>query len=317
MLAPYLLTSTTASMLTPYVLKSVTSSMTVLSSSFAATASFVNRLTQNVIVTGSLFVSNSIDSNNKYLIANNGIASVHWNNYRLYNSDNNLVVHWGTGDLYSGSFTSSSISWTNRLLRNSVGTTKVDWENNYLYDTAGNTSIDWSNRNLLTSGSVLGLDWSNDTVSRARVYQRQELTTVKAESLSSTAYTYAGQAIDFTGYIHGSCVLGNLVYLGSDGIWRAVDAASGNSAYLLGIYLGSNSVLLEGDVVIDETQNIDSPAPGRPVYFLEGNATGKMSTTIPTSGIVRVVGHCYWNNVNTQTKNWILKFRPSNDWYEI
>jgi hypothetical protein len=275
--------------------------LNAVSSSFAATASFVNRLNQNVIVTGSVNISGSVTATSftGSLRGHITTSSIDTREYKLINSAGVTQVNWETGVI--GHPDTRSIDWVNKQLL-----------------AAGNTvAVDWANRNLLTSGSVLGLDWSDDTVSRARVYQRQELTTVKAESLSSTAYTYSGQAIEFSGYIHGSCVVGNLVYLGTDGTWRAVDAASGNSAYLLGIYLGTNSVLLEGDVVIDEVQNIDSPAPGRPVYFLEGDTTGMMSTTIPTSGIVRVVGHCYWNNVDTQSKNWILKFRPSNDWYEI
>lgn len=61
MLAPYVLTATTSSMLSPYVLTSVTSSMTVLSASFAntasfvrnaQTASFVNPLNQTVTISG-------------------------------------------------------------------------------------------------------------------------------------------------------------------------------------------------------------------------------------------------------------------------
>ena len=41
-----------------------------------------------------------------------------------------------------------------------------------------------------------------------------------------------------------------------------------------------------------------------------------MTTTVPSSGYVRVVGHCYYENALTAGQ-WILKFRPSNDWYKI
>ena len=253
-----------------------------ITSSFASTASFVNTLRQNVIVTGSLLVSNSIDSNNKYLIANNGIASVHWNNYRLYNSDNNLVVHWGTGDLYSGSFVSSSISWTNRLLRNSAG--------------------------------ITAFDFSSGHVAAFGVYTKQSYrNNVESEALSDTLLEHSGQAVRFAGQIHASCVAGGLVYLDSGPLWRAVDQTADVSTRMLGIYLDSEYVLLEGDVVLD---SIQSPDYGSTVYIRNTTTTGDMSTTIPTAGYVRVVGHCYHNNTSTAA-NWILKFRPSNDWYEI
>lgn len=285
-----------------------------VTSSFASTASFVNTLRQNVTITGSLLVSNSIDSNNKYLIDNNGIASVRWNNYRLYNSDNNLVVHWGTGDLYSGSFTTSSISWTNRLLRNSAGITKVDWENNYLYDTSGSLSINWNGRTLSTPTTTIALDFSSDHVATFGVYAKQSYrNNVESEALSDTLLEHSGQAVRFAGQIHGSCVAGGLVYLDSGPLWRAVDQTADVSTRMLGIYLDSEYVLLEGDVVLD---SIQSPDYGSTVYIRNTTTTGDMSTTIPTAGYVRVVGHCYHNNTSTAA-NWILKFRPSNDWYEI
>ena len=39
-------------------------------------------------------------------------------------------------------------------------------------------------------------------------------------------------------------------------------------------------------------------------------------TTGVRSGYVRVIGHMYYNNP-TNTDFWIMKFRPSNDWYKI
>jgi len=113
----------------------------------------------SLTVTGSFYVSNSIDSVNKQLIDDGGIASVRWNNYRLYNSSNNLVVHWGTGDLYSGSFITSSVSWTNRVLRDSDGTVTIDWENGLFNDTTGNSSLDANNRLAYDPSTVVSSDW--------------------------------------------------------------------------------------------------------------------------------------------------------------
>jgi hypothetical protein len=50
----------------------VTGSMTVVSASYALTASYVNPLVQDVLVTGSVYVSQSIYSGNKAVLGNNG-----------------------------------------------------------------------------------------------------------------------------------------------------------------------------------------------------------------------------------------------------
>lgn len=278
-----------------------------------------------VQITGSLLVSNSIDSNNKYLIDNNGIASVHWNNYRLYNSNNNLVVHWGTGDLYSGSFTTSSISWTNRLLRDSAGITKVDWENNYLtdltaiismdwnnrtlYDGSGGSSIGWSARTLFTTNGANAFTYNTNYLSTSEVYHKCSVRDVEAEYLSNTVLEYAGQSLRAT--IDNNSTAGELLYLHTDNIWYTVDQTTNTSTKLLGVNIDGTNVLLEGDVVLD---NIQAPDYGLPLYIRGGGPT--LSTTIPISGYVRVIGHCYHDNVGTPGQ-WLIKFRPSNDWYEI
>jgi hypothetical protein len=45
-----------------------------------------------------------------------------------------------------------------------------------------------------------------------------------------------------------------------------------------------------------------------------------MSTSVPTTtsgtNVVRVLGHCYQQNSGSPSQ-WIMKFRPSNDWVEI
>ena len=292
--------------------------------SFASTASFVNSLNQSVTITGSLLVSNSIDSNNKYLIANNGIASVHWNNYRLYNSDNNLVVHWGTGDLYSGSFVSSSVSWTNRLLRDSVGITKVDWENNHLTDSSAINSVDWNGRILYDTDEIESIDWQNRTItsplgrqafnystddrSTSEIHHAQEMRRAQLDLFSDTSLNFSGQSIQAS--IDGTSNPGELVYLHTDGIWYPVDQTGTESSKMLGINL-DGSVLLEGDIVVKV--EIQDPGYGLPVYIRQGATT--LSTNIPVSGYVRVVGHCY--HVNGSGNGWIVKFKPSNDWFRI
>ena len=233
--------------------------------SFALTASFVGTLNQNVIITGSLLVSNSIDSVNR----------------TLYDVSTNTSIDWG-----------------NRQLIDSTGTTRVSWDGGALSRPDSGTALDFSSNTVVTFGTYAKENYRND---------------VESEALSDTLLEHSGQAIRFAGQVDASCVVGNLVYLKDTGTWFAVNQATGTSTKMLGIYLDSEYVLLEGDVVLDGIQGANY---GLPVYIKASTTTGDMTTTIPGSGYIRVVGHCYHNNTSTGA-NWILKFRPSNDWYQI
>ena len=58
-----------------------------------------------------------------------------------------------------------------------------------------------------------------------------------------------------------------------------------------------------------------NPDQGLPVYIDSGSAWD-FNTTIPTSNYIRTLGYVYYNNTSN-VNNWILKFRPSTDWYKI
>jgi hypothetical protein len=133
------------------------------------------------------------------------------------------------------------------------------------------------------------------------------------EELSNTLYAFTGQAEDYAGAIDDSCVAGQLVFLDPAGAWYTVGQTTAASTKLLGLWNGDNMILLEGTMVVD---TIQSPTPGLPVYIRDGAPFGEMSTNIPTGGYVRVVGHCLYENVATPGQ-WIIRFKPSNDWYEI
>ena len=91
---------------------------------------------------------------------------------------------------------------------------------------------------------------------------------------------------------------------------------------MLGIYIGGNYVLTDGTIGAVTASGI-SNVPfvdgtsfyGKPVY-MRPSVLGGLTTTKPTSGYVRIVGHMYKNST-TDSNYWIMKFRPSNDWYEI
>lgn len=68
----------------------------VSSSSYALTSSYVNPLRQDVQITGSLFVSNSIDSSNRVLYNSAGEDIIDWENNTLKSSTANSVAEWGS-----------------------------------------------------------------------------------------------------------------------------------------------------------------------------------------------------------------------------
>jgi len=56
-----------------------------------------------------------------------------------------------------------------------------------------------------------------------------------------------------------------------------------------------------------------------PVYIIEGSDGSEnysFTCTIPTTGYVRVVGHIVARG-SSKDNNYMIKFKPSNDWYEI
>ena len=119
---------------------------------------------------------------------------------------------------------------------------------------------------------------------------------------------------------------GDLINLYSDNIWYPTDQTSISSSLLLGICTNDagipnkTGVLTEGNITVTTASGYPgipfisgSTFYGQPVYM-----TGSAGYTAdkPTSGYVRVIGHMYYNNP-TNTDFWIMKFRPSNDWYQI
>jgi hypothetical protein len=89
---------------------------------------------------------------------------------------------------------------------------------------------------------------------------------------------------------------------------------------MLGIALeggkSPSNILLNGDISFDGTDGPDiepgltSSDNGKPVYL---KTTGTMTTSPPTTGYVRILGHVYYNNGT----GYIFKFKPSNDWYKL
>ena len=220
----------------------------------------------------------------------------------------------------------------------------VDWGSRTLNDTNGNSSVSWRNRDLLTSNGAIGLDWTDDTYLNSDVYQRDYKSAATQDAVSTNyanaSLSYLGDVIESDGSttaIHNTVTEGMLVYLDTNTVWYPVNQAATGATKLLGIAHNlvslppnppfpsnqTGQILLEGHVVIDDTSTsgptVAGAAYGLPVYIRDGTTQGLMSTTVPTttgSNVVRVLGHCYQQNSGT-TSQWMMKFRPSNDWVEI
>ena len=206
-----------------------------------------------------------------------------------------------------------SVDWVNKQLQDASTSSSVDWENRSLYDTVGNTSVDWSGRILYTPSGENALTFDNNIFVTSNIYKQQNTKNNSiGENFSNTLLNYSGHSLEAS--VTGSATTGTILYLDTDGTWKTVNQTTATSTKMLGICLDTNVVLLEGDVVLEASSMVKTPAYGAPLYIWEGGTV--LSSDIPTSGYVRVLGHCYYRNTST-TNNWIVKFRPSSDWFEI
>lgn len=143
------------------VVKEFTGSGGSSTSTFPYTGSAI--ISGSLTVTGSFYVSNSIDSNNRYLYNAAGNIPLNWQDQLLYDAINVTSVRWNDRILDDQSGVSSinwdtrrlqdssgniSTSWEDRILANNASTTTLNWQDEILYDSTGTTSIDWERRIL-------------------------------------------------------------------------------------------------------------------------------------------------------------------------
>ena len=321
-----------------------------LSGSYTISGSLTTR--GNTVITGSLITSgstgNGINTSNTTLQSGpyttvdwglgalkdeNSITSVDWlNGYTLTAPSYGGVatVEWGSGRLNSLN-TSRSINWDDRIAYDQHEMSSVDWRSRVLYDGIGTTSADWTSRALQDNGGNSVFFWDaagyGESVLASRYYLSLIDTSVQDTFINyapaNTAVNYTGEVIEAT--LHNSVATNDLVYLDTNGSWYPVTQGTDQCSKLIGICVAAakSLVLLEGTLTVTSNVSItDSPfvhplALGRPIYIRDGNGN-LMSTTIPfTAGeYVRVLGHAYQQG-QTNTDYWIMKFRPSMDWYKL
>ena len=273
----------------------------------------------------------SVDWQNRWTVDSTGIrTSIDWGTRQLKNGSEYPVLNWQSGVIIeSGSFiVRGDLIPGFPPFTPDVGpydAIKVD-DINYerkLYGSpfqGASASIDFGNRTLLNAAGVDALGWGGFSGTyETYLYNQQNVSEATRVTLFGFN-NYAGQSLGDS-YFDVNVVDNDLVYLNTDGQWYQVDQTTDSSTKMLGIakniFSQTGSVIIEGDVIVSVGSPypiVDSAGYGLPIYIKSGSGT-TMDTTVPASGYVRIVGHCYWNSGGAD--EWIMKFRPSNDWTEI
>lgn len=209
----------------------------------------------------------------------------------------------------TGSFVAITVddaNFTRKLHDSQTGSGSLDFGNRDLLDGTGNGVFNWN-------GIAATID--------ARLYLNQTISATTRNTLI-TNVGYGGFSLNDVTFDSGVQNF-DLVFLDTDGIWYQTNQTTDTSTKLLGICQNFNPmtnigmVITEGDIAVSSGPGypaVQNPDYGLPVYIrMNGGTT--MSTVIPTTGYVRLLGHCY-HNPGGGTE-WIMKFRPSHEWIEL
>jgi hypothetical protein len=274
--------------------------------------------------------TSSFDADGRILFDDMGIFAVNWSGRTLYDATGTAnSIAWGSRLLYDQTSV-QSIDWNTRIAYDGTGTTyAIDWGNRSALDGFGISSIGWNGRALEDSTGVTALSWdtiTNNYKIEASTYLKKSITPGTQESFSNvptTAFNYEGEVIG--GQLDGTVALFDLVYLETDGKWYPVTQATADCTKLLGICAKTGvkpEIILEGTITVNDgtyatTPVVQSPDHGLPIYVRESGGN-TMSTNVPTTAgqYVRILGHAYYQNIGAP-EYWVMKFRPSNDWYVI
>lgn len=320
----------------PYTGSAIISGSLIVTGSFEATSSLG-------LLRNSGFVdnagANSIRFANRLLDDSSNNNAVDWENRRAFDSSAIQSILWDSRLLkISGTPAGFTVNWGSGILRDLSSVNSVDWDSRFTYDTSGNTSIDWENRTAYDSAVSASINWRNRELSDNNQQtviswggSTGEFSTYKYNAQRINATTRAalyssnkpgGQFLDES-YFDVNVLDNELVYLETDGIWYQVDQATDSSTKMLGIAKDissqTGSVITEGDLVVTTATGyplVAGAGYGLPVYIREGTGT-QMAAAVPTTGYVRLLGHCYWNNSGGGGDDWIMKFRPSHEWVQI
>lgn len=311
-----------------------------LSASYALTASYAENANTSTVNTGSLLTTASVSLNTITFTKGNGstfpitvntgsaaaidISSlVTTSSFNAFTSSvNTFTASYNTGS-FSGSFSGSfhgTASWAQSASQALTASFYQETDPIFVAKSASlaTTGSNQFNGNQTITGSlaITGSQAITGSLSTTEFFT----TTINETSLESFSKTsnYAGTVLN-TGLIDNSVILYDLVCLREDGGWYQNAQETERSRKKLGIYLGNDLVLIEGHIMIDNNNAISGPSVqaidlGIPIFIRDGGGTA-MSCTPPTSGYVRILGHIYYQNENSDPNLYIMRFNPSNDFY--
>ena len=203
------------------------------------------QLTGSYGITGSLSVSQSLDTSARTLLIPGGIAVLHWNDLALYdyNASSSLawserilsdiysinsanwgdrllydasgiqVMNWGTTTLYDDT-TQESLVWGARVLLDEGGWSSLNWNDRTLFDSSEIRSIDWQSRTLKDISGSASIDWSvPGNVTTQRLYVSGAITgtnglTLLGGNITTTGFVSA--SLGFTGSLFGTASRANI-----------------------------------------------------------------------------------------------------------
>jgi hypothetical protein len=233
-------------------------------------------------------------------------------------SNNEVLTSNGAGAIVAESnltFDGSLLTINDRLLTTSSTYPNINTQVGELTTPTGIIAFSWLS-DFLAYGNLYSL-WYKDIDIAQRYFSNNN-------TISPTFY-YEGDVIEGTYYTGATVDLYSLVSLRTDGTWEMVDQTNVNSTKMLGIYLetisgGTCKILLEGHVQVEDTNNDSAPFVtsldhGLPIYIKQSTTSGELSTNVPGSKYVRILGHAYHQSIDTTTI-WIMRFDPDNTWID-
>jgi hypothetical protein len=272
------------------------------------------RFTENLTVTGSVIATSftgSLQGTASYAVQ---ALSASW-------------APGGTPFPYTGSAQiTGSLTVTGPFTVNDGTVNLIDTPSYFLNSNTGDVSIDWGSRQLVGSAGNSNLNWdadgNNGVAYLRRGYFKTEATDAVQETFSSTPFNCEGKVIQGVSF-EAAVSDYNYVSLQSNGKWTTASFQDQTAKGMLGIAFGiggDNSVLLEGHITVADVIGYSCPIVanagyGKPIYL---QSPISASTVIPTavSSSVRILGHIYYNNTS-DTKLWIMNFRPDHIWRDI
>lgn len=211
------------------------------------------------------------------------------------------------------------------ITRSLIVSNSIDSSLRQLYDGSGILSIAWDSRKLNDNTGAIVVDYTKPDITQYFTYSNNTHTSAKLE-LFSSIFNYAGVVL-YEVPINAS--LYDLVSLEGE-TWDPTLHWKSSATTKLDIVVTDNvnstgDVLLEGDIVINRDDSSIGPYVrdvsdvGLQIYiadsFIAGN--GQMSETAPDNEYLRTLGHLYYNNIDTNTSLYIMRFNPSNDYYRL